>query len=350
MKTELPKNPWCLLLEAFADNSDRKAPEAFVVLRYGKTEYTKGQDRGEYEFGPEDADRLLSDFETRKRDLVIDYEHQTLSGGEAPAAGWIDRLEKTAEGLVAHVKYWTDRALNHLAQGEYRYFSPVFHSSRRRPLALHSVALTNHPATHGIPALVLADEPDETAEPKGNPMNEELKQIADKLGLGLVALADGGMDCKTMLSQCLQKLEEMTGSIANTKSFLALHDAPDLDAVTGKIKGMVPAAELTALNDRLAGIEAEKAVGQAFAERKLVEAQRAWAVGYAKKDLKAFNDFIAAAPVVAPAPASAVPVAGEGKQETVALSDDELKIFRRAGLSEKDIEQIKADRAKEKKG
>jgi phage I-like protein len=353
MKPELLKN--CLFLaglEAFSDSAERKAPESFLVLKYGKTQYTKGNERGEYEFSPEDADRVLADFETRKRDIVIDYEHQTLSGKEAPAAGWIDRIEKTAEGIAVHVKYWTEKALNHLREGEYRYFSPVFHESRRRPLALHSVAMTNHPATHGIPALVMADEPEESEEPKEKVMDENLKQIAEKLGLSIVALADGGMDVKTMLKQCLEKLEEMLNGLYGMKSFLALHDAKDLDAVTGKIKGMVPAAELTALNDRLAGIEAEKAVQKAFSDRKLVEAQRGWAMAYAKKDLQAFSDFVAAAPAVAPASAATVPVVPDGKAapELVVLSDDELKVYRKAGMTDKDIEQIKADKAKEKKG
>ena len=34
--------------------------------------------------------------------------------GLSAAAGWIDRLEKNAEGLCAHVKYWTDKAKEYL--------------------------------------------------------------------------------------------------------------------------------------------------------------------------------------------------------------------------------------------
>jgi phage I-like protein len=36
---------------------------------------------------------------------VVDYEHQTLSGGQAPAAGWISALRFDAKaGIVAAVQ------------------------------------------------------------------------------------------------------------------------------------------------------------------------------------------------------------------------------------------------------
>lgn len=38
-------------------------------------------------------------FEALGRDMVVDYEHQTLSGSEAPAAGWIKALEAREDGL-----------------------------------------------------------------------------------------------------------------------------------------------------------------------------------------------------------------------------------------------------------
>jgi len=32
---------------------------------------------------------MVAHYEERGLDLVVDYEHQTLSGHKAPAAGWI---------------------------------------------------------------------------------------------------------------------------------------------------------------------------------------------------------------------------------------------------------------------
>lgn len=331
-------------LEVLADSNQgtREPPASFLLARYGKTPYTKAGQRGEYEFAPDDADKLLADFAERGRDGVIDYEHQTLSGDKAPAAGWIERLEKTADGVVAHVRYWTEEATKFLREGAYRYFSPVFHVSRRHPMSLHSVALTNHPATHGIPALVTADETDDDetdTHKKETEMREKLLAL-----LGIAALAD---EAKTD-GLIIETVQAMIAHGETLKAFLALHDARDLDAVTGKIKGMVPASELTALNDRLATIEAEKAVTKAFADRKLVEAQRAWALAYAKKDIQAFTDFVAAAPVVAPTAAGATGVKTDGDKgtsKTVALTDDETKVYRLMGLDAEQIEAIRKEKA-----
>jgi phage I-like protein len=339
-------------LELFSDQpvaADRQPPAAILLMRYGKTEFTKGTERGEYEVTEDDVDKVLADFDARKRDVVIDYEHQTLSGDQAPAAGWVNRLEKVADGLMAHVKYWTDKAKGHLQAGEYRYVSPVLHTSRRHPFALHSVALTNHPATHGIPALVASDdEPDEIETALNITAKSEDKNMFEKLMklLGLVALADTAATEKLVLDA----IAGMQGAVSARDEFLKLHDAKSLDEVTGKIKGMVPAGEKAALAAKLAKIEAEKVVTQAFTDRKLVEAQRAWALGLAEKDLAAFTDFVAKQPVVAPAPAGDVGAGGQPPKgsETITLSDAELAVYRTQGLTDAQIEKIKADRKAQK--
>ena len=72
-----------------ADTNLRTLPESMLLIRYGKTAFTKGGIRGEFDFREEDADGVIREFASRGRDLVIDFEHQSLSGGKAPAAGWI---------------------------------------------------------------------------------------------------------------------------------------------------------------------------------------------------------------------------------------------------------------------
>ena len=59
---------------------ERTLPEQFLLIRFGRNLYTKNGERGEFEFTPEDADKVIDDFTARGRDLVIDYEHQSLSG------------------------------------------------------------------------------------------------------------------------------------------------------------------------------------------------------------------------------------------------------------------------------
>jgi phage I-like protein len=98
----------------------------------------------------------MSKFEGGQTDLVVDYEHQSLSGSEAPAAGWIKGLEdRGAEGVWARVQ-WTERAVEYLKKREYRYISPVVLVRKKdgRAVELLGAALTNLPAIEGMTPVV----------------------------------------------------------------------------------------------------------------------------------------------------------------------------------------------------
>ncbi len=77
-------------------------PSEFLLVRYGDNDFTKGEEMGRFAFDEESADHVIADFAKRGKDVVVDYEHQTLSGNEAPAAGWIRALAKTAAGRAPH--------------------------------------------------------------------------------------------------------------------------------------------------------------------------------------------------------------------------------------------------------
>ena len=86
------------------NDTPRTPPESFLLLKFGANIYTKDGKEDSFRFDDASADALIAEFNSRSRDLVIDFEHSTLSGNEAPAAGWIDRLEKNAEEIGrAHV-------------------------------------------------------------------------------------------------------------------------------------------------------------------------------------------------------------------------------------------------------
>jgi phage I-like protein len=130
-------------------------PEWMQIFPDGEYTYDHG---GKPETALCDAESraaVIATFAARGNDLVIDYEHQTLDGGKAPAAGWIKELEdRGSEGLWARVE-WTAEAAGYLRTGEYRYDSPVFDVDKetRRVVTLHHVALTNWPASHDRAAL-----------------------------------------------------------------------------------------------------------------------------------------------------------------------------------------------------
>jgi phage I-like protein len=289
-----------------------------------------------------DADNVIAEFATRGRDLVIDFEHQTLSGGKAPAAGWIDRMERTAEGLVAKVKYWTEAACGHLQSGEYRYFSPVFHFSRsgRSVSAIHSVALTNHPAMHAIPALVAddsaADEAPQGREVPKDTTNNGVKMNELLKSLGLLALADA--DEEERMKAIIAQVDSLLNAKSSVEGFLKLHDFASLDEATERLKGMIPASEKADLEKALRSRDAEALVAKAFADGKLAGKSRAWAVSFAERDPDAFKEWAEAAPRIIPDNMD-VDGAASGTPQG-AVSETELKVFKTLGLSDRQIEKL----------
>lgn len=93
---------------------------------------------------------IVAAFNARHVPLVVDWEHATEhrapSGLDAPAAGWIDRVEDRGGAIWGHVE-WTEKAAAQIAAREYRFLSPVFLYDKpsRRIIALTSAGLTNTP-------------------------------------------------------------------------------------------------------------------------------------------------------------------------------------------------------------
>lgn len=277
----------------------------FLLLPYGTSRYTKGGETGEFEFSSADADAVIAEFTARAKDLVIDYEHQSLTGGKAPAAGWIDRLYKQAEGIFAHVKYWTDEAAEFLKKGEYRYFSPTlyFTEDGTKVAAVHSVALTNHPALHGVPALAADDSGEE-----GSLLNDFLAlvdQEGDTAGLNMPEkreLVRKGAERLNALCDFLKKYE---------------------------LKDLTDAAEQFEAYSKL---KTEMLVDQAFRDGKLAESERRWAEQFAANDPLAFKEWCIGAPRKIPDNLNLQSRSGVFARKGNALSAEEQKICRYLGV------------------
>lgn len=129
------------------------APESIRLLPLG--EVVLGDGRQPFVVTPESLERIMAAWKLRGNDMVIDYEHQTVSGQEAPAAGWVKELSPASDGLWARV-VWTDRAKEYLEKKEYRYFSPVVQLGEgRMVIDLLHVALTNFPAITNLTPLIM---------------------------------------------------------------------------------------------------------------------------------------------------------------------------------------------------
>jgi phage I-like protein len=139
-----------------------EAPELIRLLPLG--EVVLGDGRQPFLVTPESLEKIMEAWSLRGNDMVIDYEHQTVTGQEAPAAGWVKELTPASDGLWARV-VWTDRAKEYLNKREYRYFSPVVQLGEGRVVVdlLHA-ALTNFPAITNLTPLILQHQDSEESE------------------------------------------------------------------------------------------------------------------------------------------------------------------------------------------
>jgi phage I-like protein len=129
-----------------------------LLLREGLNIFKKGGEIIRLWFDSKSFDSIMEETRLRRVDIPCDYEHQSEAppqsrpNGPVPSAGWIDYkagLEwEKGVGLFATVK-WTDKALEMIRSGEYRYYSPAlnFDPDSGRVTAITSLALTNRPAT-----------------------------------------------------------------------------------------------------------------------------------------------------------------------------------------------------------
>ena len=110
------------------------------------------------------ADRVIAQFDKRKNDTVIDFEHQSFNashnGKQAPAAGWFNTISFGAGGMFAENVEMTAKAQQMIAAKEYRYVSSVFQYDPNTGAVLNIInaALTNTPALDGMQGLTAANK------------------------------------------------------------------------------------------------------------------------------------------------------------------------------------------------
>jgi len=158
-------------------SAESTAPEFVQVLPSGEVS-PKGKTA--FKVDGEAKALIMSAFDGSATDLVVDYEHQSLSGSEAPAAGWIKSLEdRGEEGVWARVQ-WTERAVEYLKKREYRYISPVVLVRKidGRAVELLGAALTNLPAIEGMTPVVngAVVPPGFVLEAEHEALKEELRE------------------------------------------------------------------------------------------------------------------------------------------------------------------------------
>ena len=207
------------------------------------------QDGKTHKFSETDLMQLVSFFKSLHRPLAIDYEHQsmaTLPGfeqysspdGTAPAAGWIGDVQIVPEGIMAMKAQWTPRATEMLANGEYRYFSPVVFWRGKtwagKPMALGPVALTNDPEMNGLQAVAARCSHAQLLSLMKESTMDWKKIIAEMMGLDANAPDD------QFATACKAKWAEVGTSVTASKK------VPTLETEISGLKGQLSAAQTAA--------------------------------------------------------------------------------------------------------
>ncbi|MDP3181572.1 MAG: phage protease [Desulfobaccales bacterium] len=314
-------------------------PEWIRILPLGKVELVDSRQPFEVDKGSLAA--MVADFESRGVDLVIDYEHQSLHGERAPAAGWIKHLEAREDGLWAQVE-WTSQAQEYLKRREYRYFSPVLRldPETRKPALLMQVGLTNVPAIKHLPPLV--------AKCGGNRLvaggimggREEKAKMMEKVKclVGLNREAEDGV----VWGKVLEVFKDLAAALK----------LPG-DASASQVKGAVEALkagaqhlgevqeELQVLKCRLAEENAAQVVAEALKAGKISPAQKGWAQEYFRQDPEGFRTYVAKAPKLVPT-GEELRLIGKDRQEGGNLLPEELAICRSLNLPPEEYLKAKA--------
>lgn len=329
-------------------------PTEIKILPLGRVHSQKG----DFNVDEESFELIRKQFKDRKLDLVIDYEHQTLSDVQAPAGGWIKELYKGEDAIIAKVE-WTAKAAEYLKNKEYRYLSPVVLVRKRdqKATAIHSVALTNTPAIDGMFALVNSLDIEDISE-GGNIM--DLKELAKALGLPETATEEEIKKAVEDAAKAAERLKEMEGKkpedkpgeggkpqevaevVANSTilSMLGLKEGAKTEDVAASIMALKTGtpdtqAELLALKQRMQERDADEEVQKALKAGKITAAQSGWAKSYALKDMDGFKGFVEKAPVVVP------PGKLELKDAPAAPGSDEVDvaILKNMGVSMEDVKK-----------
>ncbi len=278
-------------------------PEEFQVFPYGTVEI---EGSGPFLVDASAMERVVERFAARGLDMVIDYEHQTEGGAQAPAAGWIKRLENRGKAGLWAVVEWTGRAREYLASREYRYYSPVFLISGRdkRLAELLRVALTNAPRLNWIRPIVAKNNGaiNNSAIEEEHGM-EFLRTIAKQVGLPETAGAEE-------VSGAVSRLQESAGAVAckEVLDALGLPEGSGKSEAVATIHALKQARlcgpdltlEVAALKRKLAERERDDLVDGALESGKITPAQREWAENYALRDPEGFRLFVTKAPQVVP--------------------------------------------------
>jgi phage I-like protein len=282
-------------------------PDWILLLPAGRVELVDRPDP--LQLDPESLAALVGAFRSRGVDLVIDYEHQSLQGRPAPAAGWIKDLEARTDGLWARVE-WTPQAREYLRNREYRYFSPVLQldPESRKPRALLQVGLTNVPAIKRLPPLVAKweaparpGEKEAVAVPQRITQEKKTRKGGEVEKLKLIMGLPPEMDEQTLWGKVLEVWQSLAATLKLPEEATAsqiLQAVKALQMEVDRLQGVEE--ELRTQKSQAAAETTARVVEEAMKAGKIAPAQKSWALEYYRQDPGGFQTFVARAPQLVP--------------------------------------------------
>ncbi len=303
---------------AFSVGADLQGIPTFIQVLPGGKISPKG--KPEMLVDAESRKEVLAKYSALQNDTVIDYEHQTLAGTQAPAAGWIKGLEDRGDGkeggIWATVE-WTEKAREYLKNREYRYLSPVVFVKKAtgRVIEFVNAALTNAPAIDGMIPVVNKEGVDDTP-PKGEYGTHKEAGYAD-MGyqsdrMPRYPLKKGGKLDPERVRAAWDSINRQEDAAAYTpeqqKEIMDKIEAawkkcidkngPPSTIQAHKENAQEAQGELEQLRREIVVRDTENVIQEAMQAGKITPAMRPWADDLAGKDLEALKSFIAVAPVV----------------------------------------------------
>lgn len=338
--------------EKTVEHDGNGVPVAWRLFAFGPFSITRSGETLQGEFTPEAAEQILAHFQAKGSKIPLDSEHFLFQLAEKMGVPEYEirnlipdgrgtfgfaSLEIRPDGLwVAQVEY-VPLARQLMAEGIFRYFSPVIRGLSDGRLRITSVAFTNTPAIDQLESLAaMAEAPpahpnvdalaasingilprNHSSKPNNKEprMNQLLVLLAPLLAVDSIALSDDGTvpdDIAAKITALGQEIptlraatEGQTAFLAATKDALALSDDATLATAQAAILGLKASADqATALKTRVDALELSaeqsdlaKVMEQGKTEGKLTKAmiEGDWGKGL---DAAALTAFLKTAPVV----------------------------------------------------
>lgn len=362
---------------------ERGVPTAWRVFGFGPFRITRDALTLDGEFLPEHAAAIMDYYREKGTRIPIDSEHflfrlaeklgktetealATIPGGKA-AMGY-GTLEQQADGLWIKDIEWVPFAYELMAEGIYRWFSPVIRGLSDGRYRITSIAMQNVPAVDNQTDVMAAgaESGDQggkvplyavtgvvSPNQKGAAVKKLLAVLGAIVGSDVLALGADGEATPDLLGKLeilkteLPKLRADSALAKQVRDALALGAESEPAAVAGKLqallvtseahgalKARVDAMELAAETDKRA-----KLIEQGKAQGKLTpDMIEKWAKNQDSVALAAFLD---AAPVIV-APGTRIDAARLTQDGAVTVTAAQANVFSLLGITDPDKQKAAA--------